>query len=203
MIIFKTNWQSFFPLLENVGKGKSIDKFIDDDDQSANNDQEPNRFDVDNEDGNAGLRKVESDFQDWIKDLTLPENLSKANSKKILSLKSNKLKIDPSLKKVSGEKVEEKRDRKLRGLSVQKQDEYDRKLMELSVERNAQKLKDVSGQEEEEDVERDYVVINDGEFPDDDDYVDLNGPNENDENDEIQTGSDEFQTGNEEFEIEN
>ena len=58
------------------------------------------------------------------------------------------------------------------------------KKLKISPNKFDRKLKQISSEKLiEDDAESDadnYVVINDGDFPDDDDYVDLNGQNDED-----------------------
>ena len=115
------------------------------------------------DDPNAGdqLKQAESNIQDWIKDLTLPEKSGKVRKTLMLPEKSGK--PSNSANKLSGE------------TKILPGNKFNRKSY----------LDDDDGDDgvEPDDgdggLETDYIVIKNGDLPDDDDYVDLNGPNEN------------------------
>ncbi len=112
------------------------------------------------------LKQAESKIQDWIKDLTLPEKSSKIRKTLTLSEKSG-IPINSAFK-VSGER------------NLIPGNKFDRKSYyaddnDVNGVNDGVEAHDVDG-----DPETDYIVIQDGDLSDDDDYVDLNGPNEND-----------------------
>ena len=144
---------------------------VPEDDLSDNTEDKFADQDVELEDDpNAGdqLKQDDSNIQDWIKDLTLPEKSGKVRKTLMLPEKSGK----PlnSANKLSGE------------TNVIPGNKFDRKSY---LDDGGDDADNGDGDDgiEADDIdggpETDYIVIKDGDLPDDDDYVDLNGPNEN------------------------